>query len=66
MMTLNFFYYSIETKELRNESNLIELFKLLRILNSLKSLNYLIQTHFKVITQSITNNVGLTGSTFFV
>jgi len=30
---------------LKNENNLIESFKLLRILNSLKFLNYLIQTH---------------------
>jgi len=56
----NFFYYSIQTKLLRNESNLIESFKLLRILNSLKFVNYLIQTqgfiinflfHFKIINQ---------------
>jgi len=40
-----FFYYSIQTKVLKIESNLIELFKLPRILNSLKFLNYLIQTH---------------------
>jgi len=39
------FYYSIQTKLFRNESNLIESFKLPRILNSLKFLNYLIQTH---------------------
>jgi len=41
------FYYSIQTKVLRNESNLIELFKLPRILNCLKFSNYLIQTHSK-------------------
>jgi len=39
------FYYSIQTKVLRNESILIELFKLPTNLNSLKFLNYLIQTH---------------------
>jgi hypothetical protein len=47
MMTMNFFYYSIQTKELKNESNLIESFELPRILNSIKFLNYLIQTHSK-------------------
>jgi hypothetical protein len=41
----DFFYYSIQIKELRNESNLIESFELPRILNSLKLLDYLIQTH---------------------
>jgi len=39
------FYYSIQTKVLKNESNLIESFKLSRILNFLKFINYLIQTH---------------------
>jgi len=39
------FYYSIQTKVLRNESNLIESFNLSKILNSLKFLNYLVQTH---------------------
>jgi len=48
-----FFYYSIQTKVLRNESNLIESFKLLRILNSLKFLNYLIQIHSKVLFESL-------------
>jgi hypothetical protein len=45
MMTMDFFYYSIQIKELRNESNLIESFELPRILNSLKPIDYLIQTH---------------------
>jgi len=45
MMTMNFFCYSIQTKVLRNENILIESFELPRILNSLKFLNYLIQTH---------------------
>jgi len=45
MMTLKFFYYSTQTKVLGNEMNLIESFKLPRILNSLKFPNYLIQTH---------------------
>jgi len=35
-MTMIFFYYFIQKKALRNESNLIEAFKLLRILNFLK------------------------------
>ena len=47
MMTLKFFYYSTQTEVLRNERNLIESFKLPTILNSLKFLNYLIQTHSK-------------------
>jgi len=34
---------------LRNESNLIESFKLLKILNSLQFVNYLIQTHSKFV-----------------
>ena len=45
-MTLKFYF--IQTKVLKNESNLIESFKLPRILNSLKFLNYLIQTHSKI------------------
>ena len=39
------FYYSIQTKVLRNKNNLIESFKLFRFLNSLKFSNYVIQTH---------------------
>jgi len=46
------FYYSIQTKVLRNESNLIVSFKLHRILNSLKFHNYLVQTHSKGITHN--------------
>jgi len=46
-MDNEFFYYSIQTKVLRNKSNLIESFKLSSILNSLKFSNYLIQTHSK-------------------
>jgi hypothetical protein len=37
-MTMKFFYYSIQTKELRNESNLIESFEMPKILNSLKKI----------------------------
>jgi hypothetical protein len=44
-MTMNFFYYAIQTKILRSESNLIESFELPRILYSLKFINYPIQTH---------------------
>jgi len=51
-MATNFFYYSIQTKELRNKRNLIESFKLPRILNSLKFSNYLIQTHSKFFSSS--------------
>ena len=52
MMTMNFFYYFIQTKVLKNESNLIESFKLPRILNSLEFSNYLIQTHSKRIVMN--------------
>jgi len=52
-MTLNFFYYSTQTKVLRNERNLIESFKLPRILNSLKFPNYLIQTHSPLISRDM-------------
>jgi hypothetical protein len=36
-----------------NESNLIESFELLRILNSLKFLNYLVQTHSNISWTSL-------------
>jgi len=50
-MTIKFFYYSIQTKILRNESNLIKSFKLPKILNSLKFLNYPIQTQSKTLRE---------------
>jgi len=43
------FFITLQTKVLRNESILIESFKLPIILNSLKFLNYFIQTHSKGI-----------------
>jgi len=46
MMTLKFFITPPKQKYSRNERNLIESFKLPRILNSLKFTNYLIQTHY--------------------
>ena len=48
-MTMNFFYYSIQTKVLRNENNLIESFKLHRIQKKIKFPNYLVQTQSKEI-----------------